>query len=1198
MSSSGTPKESFFEDVVNPYMNELKMHPKELLLIDGELRIKDVQGPKGEGSLEDRMEKLEQEVFNYKKMAEREVDIFHKIVSKLIDGHKKETAKLWDDIISLHDTSNKLQAQLYDVQNQNCFLALYNLSEQALPFPHFILASSSPSSIFFTHNRCAATAASRSSLDPIMVKKENSVATSSVSGGVAAKASPYLPKSGDPDAPPPAPAPPAPSSSTAGPNPSDWPASTTTRRDEKRARSPGLIPSDEGNVIQPVNDISDTAGSMRDDDADHDAFVDAAVEDAKASPVKRPSGSFVDKDDLFDLFRGFGPCCSPRGLDIDCVLPFQGEGYSFDYRCRNSFFRETSGKQLNNRHPIKCIVTMSRPLELLHLDLFGPSHYDSLGGSKYGLVIVDDYSRYSWVFLLKSKDDTHREFIIFSKKAQRMYESEIKAIRTDNGTEFKNYTMQEFVDDEGIKHEFSAPYTPQQNGVVERKNLTINEMARTMLGEFNSPHNFWAEAISTAVHYSNRLFLRPSITKLHTSFSQNSHAYRYYNKSTRAIEISCDVEFLEDNGSQVEQVFPCVAGNDDDPSSAIKLMGIGHIRPIEVHNDDQDDGIEVSSSAQVEPSSTQAEPSSATQDLSSTQDEPHSKEQEESPQPTKQDHDDDQETSSTHVQAQVVPHDQVLARDEFIDHEGTIRKIKAATRASDMKVHQVLGSVSKGVVTRRHHALLITYCQHHAFVSIFEPLKVHEALVDPDWVIAMQEELECFTRNEVWSLVERHKDHSINVIGTKWVFKNKQDENGIVIRNKARFHVGAGIPGVAPHYISPPSTFNVLLDSYWNTPPVLEAILKEFISTQTAFNKSVEEKLGKIDILASKVDSLAADVDLLKLKVMPNRDNENKIVTTANSIQFGVEEVFKDQERRMIYTMIKESESSKLGDARWFTPTYIKKTQASNLGDAQGIPFFIDNIIRFHVGAGIPGVAPHYISPPSTFNVLLDSYWFDKPWFLTEGKLVAVHIIPSSWGSQRHKEATTPTSVVDNTNPNHNKAFKLLMTRKFEMSMMGELKFFLGFQVRQLAKGTFISQEKYVKDMLKKFNMTNASPMKTPMPVKGQLGSCDGEKDVDIKTRRRQNEFMAARNAPVPPSGPEMEPVIAPAWEMPPIDDEMFQNFDFSMYAHGGLPPRTARAPAPDDDDEDDEEYDDEGGDGDDDEGDDDGSPPVGTEFY
>ncbi|KAK1620971.1 hypothetical protein QYE76_026488 [Lolium multiflorum] len=98
------------------YMSELKMHPKELLLIDGELQIEDVRGPKGEGSLEDRMEKLEQEVFNYKKIAEREVDIFHKIVSELIDEHEKETAKLWSDILSLHDTTNKLQAQLYDVR--------------------------------------------------------------------------------------------------------------------------------------------------------------------------------------------------------------------------------------------------------------------------------------------------------------------------------------------------------------------------------------------------------------------------------------------------------------------------------------------------------------------------------------------------------------------------------------------------------------------------------------------------------------------------------------------------------------------------------------------------------------------------------------------------------------------------------------------------------------------------------------------------------------------------------------------------------------------------------------------------------------------------------------------------------------------------------------------------------------------------
>lgn len=132
------------------------------------------------------------------------------------------------------------------------FSRFYNLSEQALPFPHFILASSSPSSIFFTHNRCAAAAASRSSPDPTMVKKKNpTAAASSVSGGASAKASSNPPKKSTPDAPPPAPAPPAPSSSTAGSNPGDWLASSVTKRDEKRARSLGLISSNEGNVILP-----------------------------------------------------------------------------------------------------------------------------------------------------------------------------------------------------------------------------------------------------------------------------------------------------------------------------------------------------------------------------------------------------------------------------------------------------------------------------------------------------------------------------------------------------------------------------------------------------------------------------------------------------------------------------------------------------------------------------------------------------------------------------------------------------------------------------------------------------------------------------------------------------------------------------------------------------------------------------------
>jgi hypothetical protein len=108
MSSSGSSEENSPADIINPYMRELKMHPKELSIKDGELQIEDIQGPTGEGSLEARMEALEQEVFKYKKMAEREVDIIYRINQELVAKHKKEIVELWNDIFSLHETTNKL----------------------------------------------------------------------------------------------------------------------------------------------------------------------------------------------------------------------------------------------------------------------------------------------------------------------------------------------------------------------------------------------------------------------------------------------------------------------------------------------------------------------------------------------------------------------------------------------------------------------------------------------------------------------------------------------------------------------------------------------------------------------------------------------------------------------------------------------------------------------------------------------------------------------------------------------------------------------------------------------------------------------------------------------------------------------------------------------------------------------------------
>jgi transposase InsO family protein len=168
---------------------------------------------------------------------------------------------------------------------------------------------------------------------------------------------------------------------------------------------------------------------------------------------------------------------------------------------------------VGSTHHNKNVMTTSRPRELLHTDLFGPVAYLSIGGSKYGLVIVDDFSRFTWVFFLQDKSETQGTLKCFLRRDQNEFELKVKKIRSDNGSEFKNLQVEEFLEEEGIKHEFSAPYTPQQNGVVERKNRTLIDMVRTMFVEFKTSERFWSEAVNTACHAINWLYLHRLLKK-------------------------------------------------------------------------------------------------------------------------------------------------------------------------------------------------------------------------------------------------------------------------------------------------------------------------------------------------------------------------------------------------------------------------------------------------------------------------------------------------------------------------------------------------------------------------------------------------------------------------------------------------------------------------------------------------------------
>ncbi|GJV50310.1 putative ribonuclease H-like domain-containing protein [Tanacetum coccineum] len=165
------------------------------------------------------------------------------------------------------------------------------------------------------------------------------------------------------------------------------------------------------------------------------------------------------------------------------------------------------GKQHKASCKAKLVNSISKPLHMLHMDLFGPTNVKSLMKKSYCLVVTDDFSRFSWVFFLATKDETSGILKTFITEIENQLDYKVKVIRSDNGTEFKNSVMNQFCEMKGIKREFSVARTPQQNGVAERRNRTLIEAARTMLVDSKLPTTFWAEVVITACYVLNRVIV-------------------------------------------------------------------------------------------------------------------------------------------------------------------------------------------------------------------------------------------------------------------------------------------------------------------------------------------------------------------------------------------------------------------------------------------------------------------------------------------------------------------------------------------------------------------------------------------------------------------------------------------------------------------------------------------------------------------
>jgi len=149
------------------------------------------------------------------------------------------------------------------------------------------------------------------------------------------------------------------------------------------------------------------------------------------------------------------------------------------------------GKQVRNSFKLKNCVNTTRPLEMSHLDLRGPIRNTSREGKGYVLVVVDDYSCITWTLFLVSKDETFEKFIVSLKGAEKRVGHLLICLRYDHGKEFENSSFIDFYNEHGVDHNFSAPRTPQQNGVVERKNRALEDMTRTMPIATGLPRYFW-----------------------------------------------------------------------------------------------------------------------------------------------------------------------------------------------------------------------------------------------------------------------------------------------------------------------------------------------------------------------------------------------------------------------------------------------------------------------------------------------------------------------------------------------------------------------------------------------------------------------------------------------------------------------------------------------------------------------------------
>ncbi|GJQ96968.1 retrovirus-related pol polyprotein from transposon TNT 1-94 [Tanacetum coccineum] len=596
------------------------------------------------------------------------------------------------------------------------------------------------------------------------------------------------------------------------------------------------------------------------------------------------------------------------------------------------------GKSKKHTHKPKTKNTNLEVLHTLHMDLCGPMRVQTINGKKYILVIVDDYSRFTWVKFLRSK--------------------------------YGN---------------------PEQNGVVERRNRTLVEAARTMLIFFKASMFLWAKVVATACYTQNRSLIhtrhnktpyelvhdkKPDLTffrvfgalcyptndnedlgklqptadiRIFVGYAPSRKGYRIYNKRTRRIMETIHVQFDE----LTEQMAPVQLSTGPAPT----FLTPGQINPPRVEKP-------VSPAPAVPvPVNLAGTPSSTTID----QDAPSL-------------------TESTLVEENPF---YLVDNDPFINIFAPEPTSEASSSGKDHLLDNVIGNPSRPVSTRKQLATDALWCLYNSVLSKVETKNFKSAITEDCWFQAMQDEIHKFDRLQVWELVP--KPDCVMIIALKWIYKVKLDEYGDVLKNKAWL--------VAKGYRQEEG-----IDFEESFAPVarIEAI-RIFIANAASKNMTIYQMDVKTTFFNGKL---------------------------KEEVYVSQPEGFVDPDHPThVYRLKKALYGLKQAPRAWYD-TLSR--------------FLLDN--KFSKGA----VDPTLFTRKTGKHILLVQIYVDDIIF-----------------------ASTDPKACD--------IFSNEMSSKFQMSMMGQMTFFLGLQVSQNPRGILINQSKFALEILKKFGMDSCNPVDTPM---------------------------------------------------------------------------------------------------------------------